>query len=27
LPSLVKGAMPSIPKTPSATGGVLPFGK
>ena len=25
LPSLVKGAMPSIPKTPSATGGVLPF--
>ena len=27
LPSLVKGAMPSIPKTPTATGGVLPFGK
>ena len=27
LPSLVQDAMPSIPKTPSATGGVLPFGK
>ena len=27
LPSLVQGAMPSIPKIPTATGGVLPFGK
>ena len=27
LPSLVKGAMPSIPKMPSATGPVNPFSK
>ena len=27
LPSLVKGAMPSIPSVPSSTGSVLPFGK
>ena len=27
LPSLVKGAMPSIPKMPSATGPVNPFAK
>tara|TARA_B100000902_G_scaffold240836_1_gene228126 strand:- start:83 stop:289 length:207 start_codon:yes stop_codon:yes gene_type:complete len=27
LPSLVKGAMPSIPNVPSKTGSVLPFGK
>ena len=25
LPSLVKGAMPSIPSVPSSTGSVLPF--
>ena len=25
LPSLVKGAMPSIPNVPSSTGSVLPF--
>tara|TARA_R100001594_G_scaffold1913_1_gene7982 strand:- start:1271 stop:1471 length:201 start_codon:yes stop_codon:yes gene_type:complete len=25
LPSLVKGAMPSIPSVPSSTGNVLPF--
>ena len=25
LPSLVKGAMPSIPSVPSSTGGVNPF--
>ena len=27
LPSLVKGAMPSIPKMPSSTGSVNPFSK
>tara|TARA_E500000331_G_C17248119_1_gene709929 strand:+ start:2117 stop:2323 length:207 start_codon:yes stop_codon:yes gene_type:complete len=27
LPSLVKEAMPSIPKMPSATGGVNPFAR
>ena len=27
LPSLVKGAMPSIPKIPSSTGSVNPFSK
>ena len=27
LPSLVKGAMPKIPRVPSKTGSVLPFGK
>jgi len=27
LPSLVKGAMPSIPKMPSSTGSVNPFAK
>ena len=27
LPALVKGAMPSIPKMPSATGPVNPFAK
>jgi len=27
LPSLVKGAMPSMPKIPSATGPVNPFSK
>tara|TARA_X000001382_G_scaffold61970_1_gene42657 strand:+ start:87 stop:293 length:207 start_codon:yes stop_codon:yes gene_type:complete len=27
LPSLVEGAMPSIPSVPSSTGSVLPFNK
>ena len=27
LPSLVKGAMPSIPSVPSSTGGINPFAK
>ena len=27
LPSLVKGAMPSVPKVPTSTGPVNPFGK
>ena len=27
LPSLVKGAMPEMPKVPDMTGPVLPFGK